>query len=215
MSVVRIKPREGETLSYLQLWDSGVVKTRLKSLTQAFMTHLEFEEKNKLRDAHFKKAIKAKKAPKPLSWKALSQGERHDRYFEKAEKLAEKVLEKERQNYVDFRANRDKASITELIKRLRFLVWTVNEKGKPEKLKMIVEREVRPTDQGGTRTLMYVGERFPDGERRLHQIYVMKNRLGELREYVPYYPKDVRKLYNEAVKISTLEYARKEPEKKK
>ena len=200
-----IQPRDAGSLGYIQVWDKGCIETRLKELIRLFMTELEFEEKDKLREKEFRKAIESKKPPKASQWKPLSQGERQDRYFGKARKLAEKILEQERQNYVDARAERDKKLIVEITRKLAFMVYGVNEEGKPTKLKVIVEKADIPDGRGGKRRQdrQYVGDYDIE---RLRQINLLKDRLQQLRNFVTYYPQEIRKLYNEALDLVTLEY---------
>lgn len=153
-------------------------------------------------------AMKARKAFKPVPTFELPKGKNiREVYGEKARKKAEKVLEQERKNYVDARAEKDKNVMAEIKKKLWFMVWAVNEEGQPEKLKIITEREVRPTDQGGTHDIQYVADHDFD---RLRQIIMLKNRLEQFRPYVPYYPKEIKKLYEETVDLATLEYVHKE-----
>ncbi len=211
MTVAGILPRSASSLDHVRLWDEGCVNTRLKELKALFMTKLEFDEQAKLRQEHFRKMLKLKKPlPRPQS-RELSQGEKEERYGEKASELANEVFEQERQNYIDARSERDKNVIAEIARKLRFLVWTVDEEGKPTKLKVIVERVVRPSDQGGTQDIQYVGDR--DFER-LHQINALKLRLEQLRTYLPYYSEEIKKLHEEAVDLATLEYERKEEKAK-
>lgn len=205
------EPRDGATLDYIQLWDHGCIRTRLNQLTQEIMSKLEHEFRENIRAKHFKEQIKQGK-PLPLPKQPVfSQGEKVERFGAKARKLAEKILEQERQNYVDFRSERDKPLIIEIHRKLRFLVWTVDEKGKPAKLQIIIERVVRPSDQGGTHDVQYVGDH---DKERLRQINAMMQRLEQLSPYVPYYSKEIKKLYNEALYLGTLDVIRKEKESK-
>ena len=200
-----LEPREGKNLDML-IFDQGCNKTRLNDLTQRFIAKLQHDDLLKMAD-------KARRDFKPIPMFELPKDKNIEQvYGAKARKLSEKVLEQERQNYVDARAEKDKNLIIEIIRKLRFYVWTVNEKGEPQKLKLIVERVVRPTDQGGIHDIQYVGDH--DFER-LRQINAMKNRLGQLSLFVPYYSEEVKKLYDEARELSDLEYFYKENKEKK
>jgi len=198
-----LEPRDSASLDYVKLWDSGCVKTRLEELTRAFIqkfTHAEVE----------KIARKARKAFKPVPAFELPKGKNlREVYGEKAKKKAEKVLEQERQNYVDARAEKDKNVIAEVKRKLRFMVWSVNEEGQPEKLKVIVERVTTPNYRGDyhTHDIQYVGDH---DKERLRQINTQKHRLEQLRTYAPYYSKEIKKLYEEAEELATLEDVRKE-----
>ena len=195
-----LKPRDSASLDYAKCYDSGLIKTRRGQLIRGFMTQLELEDQQKAREKHFKKELRLKKPLPTQHWTPLSQGERNDRYFEKAKKMAEKVLEQEKQNYVDARAERDKNIIEEIKRKLRFLVWTVDEEGKPMKIKVIEERLPN-------KTIQYVGEH---NFERLHQINMLRNRLEQIRPLVPNLKKDIQKLYEEALDLACLEYVRKE-----
>lgn len=198
-----LQPRKGRTLDTL-IFDEGCAKTRVNELTQLFISKLQHDDLLKMVD-------KARRAFKPIPTFKLPEGKnREEVYGERARKLAEKVVEQERQNYVDARAEKDKDMIVEITRMLRFMVWTVDEKGKPTKLKLIVERIVRPTDQGGTHDIQYVGDH---DFGRLHKISSLKKRLWQLKQFVPYYSKEIKKLYNEATYMGSLEYFHKKDEK--
>jgi hypothetical protein len=209
--MVLLTPRGSESLDYVQTFDEGCLKTRCNELIQGFISKLEKEEHDKLREEEYRKALEEKKPPKPFHWRELSQGEKTERYFEKAEELAEKVIEQERQNYVDARTERDKKQLEAIMKRLRFLVFTVDEEEKPYKLKIIYEHILKRNSRGDwhKKTIQYVGDH---DEERLHQINTMKNKLRELKDFVPYYPEEVKELYEEASELATLEVVRKNGE---
>ena len=216
MTISGILPRDGSTLDYIRLWDQGCVKTTLNERKAIFMHKLEVDEKAELRAKHFKKQLKLGKPLPPLPPVSLAQGEKEKRYGEKARKLAEKILEQERQNYVDFRQERDKNLIIEILRKLRFLTWTVDAEGKPTKVKIIMDRVTEPDHGGNWRAhdIHYIGDRTSN---RLNQINSLKNRLAQLRAYAPYYSPQIRILYEEAVAMGSLEYVHKkdlEKEKK-
>lgn len=199
-----LQPRGAESLDEVAIFNEGNVRRRVNDLTRRFMAKLEHDDMLKTHDAEFIKAIKEKRRPRTDVWIATKCGsEREERYGKKARKLSLDILEQERQNYVDARAERDKTMISEIGKKLNAMVWTVDAEGKATKLKRIVERVPTESGKSGFRDVHYVGEH--DFER-LHQINRLKRKLWELRRCVPYYSKEIQKLYTEAMQISRLEY---------
>lgn len=207
-----IQPRDGATLDYLMVFDEGCVQTRRNELIRELMPKLEHEFREKLRAKHFKEQIKQGKPLPPPKQPIFSQGEKVERFGEKARKLADEIIEQERQNYVDARAERDKHLIVEIHRKLRFLVWTVDEDGKPIKLKVIVETVTEPDHRGDyhTHDIQYVGDH---DRERLRQINSLTYRLGQLRPYFPYYSAEIKILYKETANLGTLEVVRKKVEK--
>lgn len=198
-----LEPRGASSLDHTKCWDSGFVKTRLEELTRLFIAKFTHDDLLKM-------AMKAKRSFKPVPmYHPENPHYGRETFSEKARKKAEKVLEQERQNYVDGRAEKDKTVIVEIARKLRFMVWSVNEEGQPEKLKIIVERGSSPHPKGGViiHDVMYVADH---DFVRFRQIIMLKNRLEQLRTYAPYYSKEIKKLYEEAMDLATLEVVRKE-----
>ena len=199
-----LKPRDSASLDYTKCFDNGCVKTRLNELIRGFIAKLALEQTHR-------EALKAKKQFKTYEGFKLPKGKNiEERFGEKARKMAEKVLEEEKKNYADSRAEKDKNIIEEIKRKLAFLVWTFDEEGKPTKLKVTVERVTSPTDQGGVHDIMYCGVRGQEGFTRFRQIIMLRNRLEEIRALVPFFKKDIQKLYQEAIDLASLEYVRKE-----
>jgi hypothetical protein len=175
------------------------------------MTQLEFEEKDKLRLKEYRKALKEKIPPKPFHWGELSQGERAERYLEKATEIAEAVIEQERQNYVDARFERDIGLIKSVAKRLRYQVLIV-EDGKPVKLKMGIEMRNVSDHKGGwiRQQVLFVGDHDTE---KLEHIFRLKHQLTKLKDFVTYYPDEVKKIYGEALSIASLEVMENEKAK--
>ena len=126
--------RNSASLDFIQVFDGGCVTTRRNELIQGFISKLTHDDLLRM-------AEKARRAYKPVPMFKLPEGKnRWETYGEKATKLAEEVIEQERQNYVHARLDRDKNLIQAIAKSLRCLVWTVDEEGKPTKLKVVVEK---------------------------------------------------------------------------
>lgn len=201
-----ITPRK--SLTHNQVFNEWCIKSRIEELIKAFMSKLEHEERKKLEQQQFKEAIEKGEIPK-FKWRELSQGERYERYHEKAEKEAWKILEQERKNYVESKSAYIKKTLQQIIKRLRFMVYTVDAKGNPQKVKIYIERVNRPDHKGEwqTRDIMYVEDY--DFER-LDQINRVRARLNEFRDYVPYFNDELCQLWREASDLANLEIVRKE-----
>ena len=198
-----LEPREANSLDYILCFDEGCRKTRLNELIQGFIAKLAQEQTRK-------EALQARKEFRTFEGFKLPKGKNiSEVYGDKARKLAEKVLEQERHNFVDGRAEKDQNVIAEIKRKLQFMVWTIDEEGKPEKFKMIVERVTEPNYRGDyvTHDIQYVGDH---DKERLQQINMLRNRLEQIRPLVPYFSKDIQKLWHEAMDLATLEYMRKE-----
>jgi hypothetical protein len=147
-----INVRKPETLDHTRLFDEGCVKSRLDELTKAFIAKFAHDEMLKMAD-------KAKRAFKPIPmYPQYSESALMEKFGEQARKQALKILEQERQEYVNYHSERIKAILNKIIKRLRFLVYAIDEKGKPTKLKVIIEKVTEPDFMGKYRTheIMYV-----------------------------------------------------------
>jgi hypothetical protein len=201
----------------VELWEEHHMRRRINELTEAYLAELiDADMVNESREA--KKRF--------LAWKEgdgvvdpapryhpddLNYGRRT--FLEQAKKSAEETFEAERKNYVSAREERDKAMIVEIGKKLKWLVYVVDDEGKTQKLKIIQEaghyiiRESRLAGQMMPCTLQYVGDH---DTQRLEQITALRNRLLELRDFVPYYEDETQKLYAEALDLATLEIVGKE-----
>ena len=190
------------SLGCVELWDPRRYQTRHEELTQAFLAQLINEDMQR-------EALEAKKRFEPVTpYHFENPYYGREKFIDQAKKLAEETIEQERKIYVDSRAERDKAMITEIARQLRFFVYGVNEKGEAEKLKIFVERVTEPNHRGDyeTHDIMYVGDR---DFQRLNQINALKQRLGELSDFYPYYDEEVKALYDQAAELGSLEVVRK------
>jgi hypothetical protein len=203
--MTELTPRDSGSLDYIQVFDEGCLNTRKNKLIQEFISELQHEDMLKMAD-------KARREFKPIPMFKLPDNKNATEvYGEKAKKLAEEVIEQERQNYVDARTEKDREKLEAIIKRLKFLVFAVNEEGKPEKLKVFVEQVTKTNYRGDwiTQDIQYVGDH---DTKRLAQISDLKGMLFQLKDFVPYYPETVKRLYEEAINLATLEVIRKEKE---
>jgi hypothetical protein len=197
-----IIPRNANSLDSVQLWESNHVRRRKEELIEAHLTELI--------DADVQKeGLEARKrfeTPLPYHGDDPNYGRRT--FIEQAKKSAEETFEAERKNYVSAREEQDKAMIIEIGKKLRYLVYVVDEEGKPQKLKIIQEagyyliHEGLEAGQSRPSMIQYVGDH--DAERR-EQIRSLENRLLELRDFVPYYSDDTKKFYVDALDLANLE----------
>jgi hypothetical protein len=197
MSLTSLKPRTGASLDYFRCFDEGCVKTRRNDLIRGFIAQLERADMLKMAD-------KARRAFKPIPMFKLPEDKnRWETYGEKATKLAEAVIEQEKQNYVDARVERDIELIKSVAKRLQYQVWIV-EDGKPVKLKMGIEKANVSDHKGGwtRQDVLYVGDHDTES---LQQIFRLKHQLTKLKDFVPYYPDEVKEIYEEALSLADLE----------
>jgi hypothetical protein len=200
-----ITPRQAWELNHVRLFDAGCVKTRLDELTALFVSEMATAEMQRL-------ALKAKKrfeTPQPYD---LPLPKLYELFGEQARKQAQEVLEKERQGYVDSISSYILRILVQVCSQLRFMVYTVDENGKPCKVQRITEKIMKPNYRGDWdfQQVEYVGDH--DFER-LQQIGLLLNRLEEFRDYMPYFNEDEKKAWDIAVGLSNLEVVVKEESK--
>lgn len=200
-----VRPRDPCEVNHVRLFDAGAVKSRLDELTSAFVNQYAMEEMRKIAD-------KAKRKFQPLPAYNLSLPELYEKYGEQAKKEAQKVLEQERQSYVDYMTDYIKRNLTQIAKQLRFMVWVVDERGRPYKLQRIIEKAMTADTRGkwDFREIQYVGDH--DAER-LNQISLLSSRLDEFRDYAPYFNEELKQLWETATELATLETIYKEQTK--
>jgi hypothetical protein len=189
----------------------------MDELTEAYLTELvEADVINESREA--KKAfLQWKKGDPPVDpaprYHPSDPNYGRRTFLEQAKTNAQETFEQERKNYVSAREQQDMMMIIEIGKKSRWLVWVVDEEGKPTKLKIIEEAGFykipigREAGQLMPCTLQYVGDH---DTKRLEQIRTLQSRLLELRDFVPYYSEEIQNLYAEALDLATLETVRKE-----
>jgi len=196
-----IQPRDPRSLSHVPLFDEGCVRSRLQELTSALISEFATEEMRKIADT-------AKRSFQPIPVCDWHPVELEQKYGEQAQSEAKKVLEQERQAYVDYIADYIKQNLTQIISRLRYLVWTVDENEKPCKLQHIIAKEMAADIRGNWdyREVEYVANHDVE---RLQQIRFMSHRLTAFRDYVPYFNKELKKLWQETTELTTLETVKK------
>jgi hypothetical protein len=195
--------RSPETLGHAQLFDEGCTSSRLKELTQGFIGQYVKEDLKAW-------ALEHKKAFSEIPLYPLNEEEIQNKFYEKARGEALKILEEERKNYVDYLTSYIRTTLQSLIRRLRPLVYGIDEKGKSCKLKIIIERKIVRDDERRTfeeRDVQYVGDNETE---RYNQIVLLQSRLNEFPDYVPYMSQELRELYSEASNLANLEVVRKD-----
>jgi len=193
-----ISPRSAETLDHTRLWDEGCVKSFIEETTKNLIEIYSLEDMRAM-------AMKQKRAFQPVTPYPLSEVEVRDKFYEKAKQEALKILEQERKNYVAFHSDRFKKIISQIIKQLQFLVYYVDENGKPQKGKIIVERKVVLDDVAkGTwieRDMQYFEIYTAEGIERVNQISGVMARLNELSDYIAYGDIELQELYRQALDL--------------
>lgn len=189
--------RSPHELNHVRIFDAGAVKSRLDELTATFVSELATDEMRKIAD----KAKKQFKTPPVCDWTLPQMVEKHG---EEARKEAQKVLEQERQAYVDSISENIKRHLTQIAKQLRYLVWSVDEDGKPFKFQVISEKAMKADERGrwDFAQIQYVGDH--DFER-LRQIGLVSSRLDEFRDYAPYFSEELQKLWASCQDLAHLE----------
>jgi hypothetical protein len=202
-----IEPRPPENLCHTYLFDEGCVKTWLTETTNKLISLYAMEDMEKMVDEQ-------RRAFKTVTSYPLNEIDVREKFGEQARKEALKILEEERKNYVEFKLPYIKNTLEQVIKRLRNLVYAVDEKGKPFKLQIIVEKVqiVGSVGQGSPsmRDDVYVLDR--DYER-LNQIALVRGRVTEFEDYFPYMNEELTALYQTASSLGSLEYVTKEEKK--
>jgi len=197
--------RNPETLSHTYLFDEGCVRTRLDELTRAFISKFETEAMQRIVD-------KAKRNFEPIPTFNFIQSELEQKYGERAKEEAQKILEQERQLFINSRTETIKKALTQIIQRLRFLVYAVDSEGKPYKLQIFMEK-IAHYNSNGTVSFpqeLYVGDR--DFERA-KDILNTSARLKEFELYLPYFSEELKDFWNEATELGNLEWVDKDKEK--
>jgi len=202
-----IEPRPPENLSHTYLFDEGCVKTWLTETTNKLISLYAMDDMEKMVDEQ-------RRAIKTVTQYPLNEIDVREKFGEQARKEALKILEEERKNYVEFKSPYIKNVLEQVIKRLRNLVYAVDEKGKPFKLQIIIEK-VPFSGKGGEGSPSMRDDTYvlDHDYQRLEQIALVRGRLAELTDYVAYFNEELSELWKEASSLGSLEYVRKEEKK--
>lgn len=200
-----LTPRQPHELNHVRLFDAGAVKSRLDELTQLSVSELATQEMKKRAN----QALREFRTPEPYD---LPLPKLYELYGEEARKQAQNVLELERKGYVDSLNDYNKRNLTTLIRQLRFLVWSVDENGKAHKVQIITEKTMKPNYRGDWdfADVQYIDQNTQQGIERLHQIGLLQGRLTEFKDYAPYFNEEIKKLWQDATDLATLQSVRKE-----
>jgi hypothetical protein len=201
-----IEPRPPENLCHTYLFDEGCVKTWLTETTNKLISLYAMEDMEKMVDEQ-------RRAFKIVTPYPLNEIDVREKFGEQARKEALKILEEERKNYVNFKSEYIRNVLEQVIKRLRNLVYAVDENGKAFKLQMIIEKVPVVGITGpysSMRDDVYV---LDHDYERLNQIALVRGRLGEFEDYFPYMNEELTALYQHASSLGSLECVRKEESK--
>lgn len=194
--------RSGETLDYTQVFDKGCVDSRLHELTMHFISEFAFDD--------MRARAKAQRlAGEPTTNYPLNQAETIEKFTERAKVKALKTVEQERKNLVDYQTPYIKMVLERVLKRLRYMVYNVDEKGKVSKVKIVMEKIAQADNRGQweTRDVQYVGNRDIE---RFESICRILEQASQFNGYVPYFNEEVSKLWKEVSELGNLEHIRKE-----
>jgi hypothetical protein len=201
-------PRAPHEVNHVYLFDAECVKTRLDQLTAIFVNEMAMAEMEK-------RAMEAKrkfKEPEPTD---IPLNKLYEIHGETARAKALEVLEVERKNYVDSLNDYIQRNLTQLSQQLRFLVYTVNEKGQPLKLKYVITKKMK-LDYDGNWNYMdeqsLGDETFSDVEK-LQAFARLQTRINEFVDYVPYFNEELKSLWQKCVNLTQLETVRIEDKK--
>jgi hypothetical protein len=188
--------RDGQNLDHLSVFHEGCVDTRLKELTQYFIGQFATEEMRQM-------AMEQRKAFKQIDPYPFNQEEVRQKFFDRAKLEAEKILEQERQNLVDFKSDYIKTVLTQAVKSLNQLVYDST----GAKYKMLVEKAVSPDPSGrwDSRDIVYVGDH---NFALLDLIGKVSGRIKQFNDYRPYLSEELKALFQEADSLSSLEIVR-------
>ena len=196
-----VTPRNSEGLSPTMVFDQGCAESRLKELTNLIIQKFVEEDLKIWAKEH---RLKGETVP------IYPSEQIHEKFYEKARREAERILEAERHNVVEQRSEYIKTTLRLTIKRLQFLVMTEHGKGK-----IYVEKKLEPDARGNYKeTDVPYFESYPEGIARLEQIDGVRSRISEFRDYVPYFSdEELKQLWKEALDLASLEIVRKEENK--
>ena len=198
------KPKDPDSLDPIRLFDKDCVRSRLLELKKAFIAEYLDKEMKTIVD-------KAKRNFEPIPVFNWNSTEVELKYGKRAEEDALKVLETERKSYVDFTSETIRRDLNRITKRAHWLVMMVDpETGQLCKVKHIIEKKAMP-DGGGTYWTLKEVDYCGDGDQeRFNQIRLLNHELAKFRDLVPYMNDELKKLWENAIDLVTLEIVRKE-----
>ena len=185
------------------IFEKGSVKTRLLQLTTTIMGILVSQDVKAMAKDHRKQGD----IPPPYP---LGADEIEEKFGGQARAEACRILEAERQLYVDRRSASIKTELTRIVKALKLLVLVDGRKGK-HYIEKRVEKRGKDFDLVGVPYF----ESYPEGVDRLLQIHGVAMGLNGIRDYAPYLAPDLKALFDEADDLGTLEIVDLNAEKRK
>jgi len=179
---------------------------RLNHLTNLIMEKLVKEDLKQW-------ALEHKKKFEPIPPYPYNEAEIRERFYEKAQKEAERIIEQERKNFVRQREKHITRHLNLIIKQAKLLVFTANGKGKIYRKKVAIRGSV-PKESSGFRDDFYFEDDNPTGREIYFQYVKLRNALSPYRQYVPYMSEKVSSLWREAHRLLDLEIVDADAEKK-
>lgn len=176
-------------------FDKGCVESRLKQMTQQIIEQLKWIDINN-------RILEDRKAFKTPSVYALTETEIYEKFHKEGRAEAEAILEVERKEVVENRANHIKNCLKNTIKTLQFLVYT----SKGTKGKVYTERKLIRDPRTGSfeeRDVQYF-ESYPEGVEKLTQISNAGLHCG-FSDYVPYMNEELKALWVKYSDLGSLE----------
>jgi len=189
------------SVSSSMVFEPSGYSNRLEELYKQIVNILALEEMQQI-------AMEAKKrfeTPPPYDYTFPQLEERFGR---QAMAEARAILEEERRLVVENMAPYIKATLENLIPRLRNIVFGVDKKGKPFKRKIRVAK-MTVEDGSGKGNYIVTDVQSFDGDIEAFQHYErLASRVGEFNAYASYMPSDLAQLYAEARDLCSLEIER-------
>jgi hypothetical protein len=176
-------------------FDRGCVESRLKQMTQQIIEQLKWIDINN-------RILEDRKAFKTPSVYPLTETEIYEKFHKEARAEAERILEVERKEAVENRANHIKNCLNNAIKTLQFLVYT----SKGTKGKICTERKLVRDPRTGSyeeRDVQYF-ESYPEGVEKLEQITRAGLHCG-FSDYEPYMSGELKVLWLKYLDLAGLE----------
>jgi hypothetical protein len=177
------------------VFDKGCAESHLKQLTQAIIEQLKWIDINN-------RVLEDRKAFKTPSIYPLTETEVYEKFHIEAQAEAEAILEVERKEVVENRANHVKNTLNNAVKTLQFLVYT----SKGTKGKVYMERKLVRDPRTGSfeeRDVQYF-ESYPEGEEKFVQICNASRHCG-FGDYVPYMSEELKALWVKYSDLASLE----------
>jgi hypothetical protein len=186
-------PRDVASLDYIQLWDEGCVRTRLNELTQIFMAKAIKEDMEKIAD-------EAKRAFKPVPTYNAEGINLSEKFGAQAREEAEKILEVERQIFVDSRSEKLKPMLSEIKNKLNSLMFENDNKSSLVKPTFVSRRVDTGSITYSENYMSFFGEKNRD---RLQAVSDIQQRLREFGYMLSYVSPEIKGLWEEIQRIMT------------